>query len=342
MTSIMAGSTTLHLHTDGLSSSAQHHHRQYHQHRQGQGQGGAPNEADYAAVTPTAARPHPEESSTMALFDAFIPPQYAYAHAQLQRPISSFEDSTASMMAAAAASPFPVYQQQLQRETIMAPAAYLNAHHHQDVSPSAYPALSSCSSSSESSGTGGPSTPPSTASSGSSPSLLAFSSSGVPGNTIYNAYNNNSMSMNNAYPPQYNHAVYSGSNAASTMVAMQPAHDQHHQGHFIQQQQHRVQQQQQACYDTTSQYAPHQHLVYPPYQPGFYVSHRVFLFRNPPFYTASLFPPKSPGQKEATPILAICCWKTRFPDYNMLTMHFTLFCFYRIISMLSIMETQTK
>lgn len=284
MTSIMAGSTTLHLHTDGLSSSAQQHHRHYHQHRQGQGQGGAPNEADYAAVTPTAARPHPEESSTMALFDAFIPPQYAYAHAQLQRPISSFEDSTASMMAAAAASPFPVYQQQLQRETIMAPAAYLNAHHHhhQDVSPSAYPALSSCSSSSESSGTGGPSTPPSTASSGSSPSLLAFSSSGVPGNTIYNACNNNNMSMNNAYAPQYNHTVYSGSNAASTMVAMQPAHDQQHHdhgGHFIQQ--HPVQQQQQqACYNTTPQYAPHQQLVYPPYQPGFYVSHRVFLFKT--------------------------------------------------------------
>lgn len=248
----------------------------------------------------------------MALFDAFIPPQYAYAHAQLQRPVSSFEDSTASMMAATAASPFPVYhQQQLQRETTMAPAAYLNAH--QESSP-AYPALSSCSSSSESSGTGGPSTPPSTASSGSSPSLLAFSSAGVPGNTIYNAYNSNNMSMNNAYPPQYNHAVYSGSNAASTMVAMQPAHDQHHQGQFIQQ---HVQQQQQACYDATTQYASHQQLVYPPYQPGFYVSHRVFLFRNPPCTPPPSSLSSHRGKKEATPNLAIRIWKTRFPGVTL-------------------------
>ena len=250
MTSIMAAGR-LHLHTDGL-----YHHR---------GGSSSFDQADYAAVTPTAARPHPEQhqhqqGAGLSLYDSFIPPQYAY-------PQHRFNEEASSVVGGSA-SPFPVfhgghYQQEHQQAV---PSIYEDTMA-RGVNPP-LTALSSCSSSSENSysSSGASSTDPSSSQqSSSSMGSPAFSSNGVPGNTIYNS---NAYTI--AYPQFTQNALSAGypstvgSNVANEPALMQGGQYNHQQDVH-----------QQAL--SVIAYNHHQHnvshpLAYPPYQPGYYVS----------------------------------------------------------------------
>lgn len=141
-----------------------------------------PNEADYAAITPTAARPHPEKGYT-SLFDMHVPPQYAYEHAR-----ESFRaTSTAgSMMGYHAGGELPFTPAAMAMGTYSQQnPTYSSISYEQTPSDLAFSSScseDSCSSSAASSiCTGGPQTPPERAS-------PASSFAAVPGNTIYNAY----------------------------------------------------------------------------------------------------------------------------------------------------------
>lgn len=233
---------TLHLQTAGLSSSSS---RIAH-----------PSEADYAAITPTAARPHPEKGYT-SLFDAFVHPQYEQArpgyghiHEKAQPTLDYPISAGISMMRGQRQPPYDYSQ-----------IKYNNNH-------AAERAFSSCSEDTESSsttssiGTGGPQTPPQTASGRASP---ASSFASVPGNTIYTAY---TQQQGHAMPGSF--AAYPAFPAAphAAMVANHPAY---------------VQAQQQCINGASSNIdhaTTHAAMQYPAYPSPYYVSHARYFIRS--------------------------------------------------------------
>lgn len=244
---------TLHLQTDLLSSFHAHQHPS----AASTAARSHPNEADYAAVTPTAARPHPEKGYT-SLFDAFVPPQYAFEHAResyraAQRPTSSSSGQEASTMGG---------HEGMAAFSSGADNMDMLHHHYQ---PAAHSSLSS--SGSEVSTTGGPATPPSgPALSGRASPASSFAS--VPGNTIYSSTGIHYEQLQQFHPALQG---YSQPNIGAAMVA-----NTHPAGYQIQQQ--HCSQQDNAVYPYN---APiYGHLQYPSYTPAYNVS--PFDIPSPP------------------------------------------------------------
>jgi len=174
---------TLHLHTDvsRFNSNEHQHPHQLQQH-------------DYAAVTPTAARPHPERSMEGggygSLFDAFIPPQYAYPSGDngvLHRPAPVYPHQHQHIYMHSQQQDEITYGGQM-TDSMMLNNLNLNLNNMNSSSTNTetdFGSLSSCSESVSSSSASGPGTPPPSTSSASASPAPSFSS--VPGNTIYNS-----------------------------------------------------------------------------------------------------------------------------------------------------------
>lgn len=179
--------TTLHLQTDLGSNSASSFYSHGHGHP---GIPRCPNEADYAAVTPTAARPHPERA---ALFEGVYGSRPAPLHQPPPAGVMSMEGGllTGSQLQHEHQLQLqPGYgvqyqQQQQQQQQLHSTFAHHVLQNTRSSSSSTCPSESESSSESAPSA-GGPPTPPSS----NAPSSLSISrgaSPAIPGNTIYTA-----------------------------------------------------------------------------------------------------------------------------------------------------------
>jgi hypothetical protein len=221
---------TLHLHTDvsrfnSSSMDHQHQHQLQQQH-------------DYAAVTPTAARPHPERSMEGggygSLFDAFIPPQYAYPSGDngvLHRPAAVYPHQQQH-----------IYMNPQQQDGVTYGGQEfnmnLNMHNINSSSTNTETDYGSLSSSSESvssvASADGPGTPPPSSFMSNANVSPAPSFNSVPGNTIYNSQGYAGSGATLPSYGGYGHAQ--GSSIIDQQHLLQP-HQPHYHHH----------QQQQAC-----------------------------------------------------------------------------------------------